>query len=70
MSKHYRRVPDDWFIVTCDLRDSTKAIGAGLYQDVNLIGAACISATKTAIPYDFPFVFGGDGASLLLPERM
>lgn len=69
MSKHYRRVPDDWFIVICDLRDSTKAIGAGRYQDVNLIGAACISVMKTVIPYDFPFVFGGDGASLLLPER-
>ncbi len=37
MSKHFRRVPDDWFIVICDLRDSTKAIGAGRYQDVNLI---------------------------------
>ena len=69
MSKHYRRVPDDWFIVICDLRDSTEAIEAGLYQDVNLMGAACISTMKTAITDDFPFVFGGDGASLLLPER-
>ena len=62
-------VPDDWFIVICDLRDSTEAIEAGLYQDVNLMGAACISTMKTAITDDFPFVFGGDGASLLLPDR-
>jgi hypothetical protein len=69
MSKHYRRVPDDWFIVICDLRGSTEAIGAGLYQNINLIGAACISTVRTAIRDDFPFVFGGDGASLLLPEQ-
>lgn len=69
MSKHYRLVPDDWFIVICDLRDSTKAIDAGLYRNVNLIGAACISTVRTAVPDDFPFVFGGDGATLLLPEQ-
>ena len=34
-----------------------------------LMGGACISTMKTAIPDDFPFVFGGDGASLLLPDR-
>lgn len=54
MSKHYRLVPDDWFIVICDLRDSTKAIDAGLYRNVNLIGAACISTVRTVVPDDFP----------------
>jgi hypothetical protein len=69
MSKHYRRVPDDWFIVICDLRGSTEAIDSGLYQNVNLIGAACISTVRAALPDEFPFVFGGDGASLLLPAQ-
>ncbi|MEK6774860.1 MAG: DUF3095 domain-containing protein [Bdellovibrionota bacterium] len=60
--------PLDWFVVLTDLRGSTKAIEEGRYKDVNLIGAASIAVIKNILgTRDFPFVFGGDGATFILP---
>ncbi|MEG4283144.1 DUF3095 domain-containing protein [Microcoleus sp. A006_D1] len=60
-------VPDDWYIVVTDIRGSTKAIEAGKYKEVNLLGACSIVAVlNVAGPTEIPFVFGGDGASLLI----
>ena len=64
----YRPLPDDWFIVLADITGSTKAIEAGRYKDVNMIGAACITAVINAVPgCSIPYVFGGDGATLAVP---
>ncbi|MCA0352542.1 MAG: DUF3095 domain-containing protein [Chloroflexi bacterium] len=64
----YHRVPDDWVIVVSDIEQSTKAIGEGRYKDVNFIGASTIVALLNLQPnLDIPFVFGGDGATVLLP---
>jgi len=65
---NYRRAPDDWHVVIADVVSSTAAIAQGRYKDVNMIGAACINAVlnisqKKTIPY----VFGGDGATLMVP---
>jgi hypothetical protein len=44
---------------------STRAIAAGRYKSVNLAGASAISAVMNALHgASFPFVFGGDGATL------
>lgn len=60
--------PDSWFLVLSDVRGSTKAIQEGRYQDVNLIGAASITCVLNVLnSQDFPFVFGGDGATMLVP---
>ena len=60
-------VPDDWYIVVTDIRGSTKAIEAGKYKEVNLLGASSIVAVLNAAgETEIPFVFGGDGASLLM----
>jgi hypothetical protein len=60
-------VPDDWYIVVTDIRGSTKAIEAGKYKEVNLLGACSIVAVLNAAgETEIPFVFGGDGASLLM----
>lgn len=60
-------VPDDWYIVVTDIRGSTKAIEAGKYKEVNLVGACSIVAVlNVAGQTEIPFVFGGDGASLLM----
>lgn len=60
-------VPDDWYIVVTDIRGSTKAIEAGKYKEVNLLGACSIAAVlNVAGKTEIPFVFGGDGASLLI----
>jgi hypothetical protein len=67
-SSLYRDVPDDWYVVLCDIQDSTKAIEAGRYRDVNAISGATIAAMLNIAPgTDLPFVFGGDGATILIP---
>jgi hypothetical protein len=67
-ARHYVEAPDDWLVVIADIKDSTEAARAGRYKDVNLIGAACITAVLNATSgLELPFVFGGDGATLLIP---
>lgn len=68
-NRHYTTAPDNWFIFVADIRGSTKAIEAGKYRDINMIGAACIAGVVNAVkPFDIPYVFGGDGATLVAPE--
>lgn len=67
----YYDVPDDWEIIIVDVKNSTKAIQAGRYKDVNGLAAAAITAMLNLIPEsDIPFVFGGDGATILLPPEL
>ena len=66
----YAPVPADWTVVLTDVRGSTDAVRAGRYRDVNYVGAASIAAVLNAIGRaDVPFVFGGDGATLVLPPE-
>ena len=66
--RHYLAAPDDWLLVLTDVRGSTEAARAGRYKDVNMIGAACITATLNVTRgLDLPYVFGGDGATVLIP---
>jgi len=68
-ARHYVDAPDDWLVVVADIKDSTEAARAGRYKDVNLIGAACITGVLNATRgLELPFVFGGDGATLLIPS--
>ncbi len=65
--KNFFPAPDDWVIVIADIRGSTRAVDEGRYKDVNMIGGAAICAVRNATgSRDWPFVFGGDGATLLL----
>ncbi len=67
---HYRSAPADWLVVIADIVGSTAAIEAGRYKHVNMVGAACITAVLNAVgEVDIPFVFGGDGATLLIPPQ-
>src|SRR5689334_10477423 len=60
----YQPLPGDWYLGLADVVQSTKAIRANRYKAVNMAGAAVIAAVTNALPgQDFPFVFGGDGAS-------
>jgi DUF3095 family protein len=64
----YSSLPDDWTIGVADIVDSTKAIAAQRYKAVNMAGAAVIAAVTNALEgREFPFVFGGDGASFAVP---
>src|SRR5947207_752389 len=60
----YSRLPDDWMIGVADIVESTKAIANQRYKAVNMAGAAVIASVTNALEgREFPFVFGGDGAS-------
>jgi hypothetical protein len=68
--KYYFEAPDDWYVVITDVKDSTKAIESGRYRDINTIGAARIIVVQNAVKnFAFPFAFGGDGASILIPSK-
>jgi hypothetical protein len=60
----YSPLPDDWTIGVADVVESTRAIAQARYKAVNMAGAAVIAAVTNALDgREFPFAFGGDGAS-------
>lgn len=67
-SASYAPVPGDWYVLAADIVNSSEAIGNGRYKEVNFVGAAVITAVLNRLGRDrIPFVFGGDGALLLVP---
>jgi hypothetical protein len=63
----YSPLPDDWTIGVADVVNSTQAIADKRYKAVNMAGAAVIAAITNALDgREFPFVFGGDGASFAI----
>lgn len=67
----YRPAPDDWWIACADIAGSTRAITDGKYKAVNTVGVAAIAALRNvAKPLEVPYVFGGDGAVVLLPGHL
>jgi DUF3095 family protein len=63
-------LPDGWMVGVADVMQSTKAIAENRYKAVNMAGAAVIVAITNALgDRDFPFVFGGDGASFAVPPE-
>src|SRR5438105_15682770 len=68
----YSPLPDNWTIGVADIVESTKAIADQRYKAVNMAGAAVIAAVTNALEgREFPFVFGGDGASFAVgPEDL
>ena len=67
--ENYSEVPSGWSVILSDIRGSTRAIQAGRYQDVNMAGAATIAAVLNVTRgLEVPYVFGGDGATFLIPK--
>ncbi len=67
----YHLLPKDWYVIITDVVGSTKAIKEGRYRAVNMVGAATIAVVKNiAGAIEFPFQFGGDGASLCIPPNL
>lgn len=70
MDSHFAEVPGDWQVLIADIMDSTRAVEEGRYKDVNTLGAATIVAAHSQMENDsFPFVFGGDGSSMVIPPH-
>jgi hypothetical protein len=69
-SENFCTVPNDWAVIITDIVDSTKAIELGRYKDINLLGACSIIVILNIVgDLEIPFIFGGDGASILIPPR-
>ena len=68
---NFSDVPEDWFIIMSDVKDSTQAVSSGKHNDVNLIAAGslivALNIAKSA-DIEIPFFFGGDGSTLIVPE--
>lgn len=66
----YQQAPADWSVVVTDIEGSTKAIQDGRYKIVNMVGASTVAAiVNTLKTREIPFVFGGDGATALIPSQ-
>lgn len=66
----FHALPSDWFVFITDIKNSTRAIEEGRYRAVNTLGAGTVAVAQNVTGGDnFPYVFGGDGASLMIaPE--
>ncbi len=65
---YFLPIPPDWVVVISDIKGSTQAIKEGRFKDVNMLGAATITIAINAMKeYNIISVFGGDGATLVIP---
>lgn len=68
--EYYSPVPDSWYVLMTDVVGSTQAIAGGQYKQINYLGASSIMAVLNVLrPQEVPFIFGGDGASILVSPR-
>jgi hypothetical protein len=69
--KAFTKVPESWNIIVTDVKNSTQALKDGKQQAVNLAATASIVAClniSRAKGIEVPFFFGGDGATLIVPD--
>jgi hypothetical protein len=67
----YTPMANDWYIMCTDIKGSTKAIENGQYKDINFLGAlSIISLLNINKTIELPFIFGGDGAFILIPPSI
>jgi hypothetical protein len=69
-TSRYRSAPDDWALAVTDIVDSTGAIARGQHKTVNFVAAMAIAALRNlCAPTRIPFLFGGDGAVIMVPPQ-
>lgn len=67
------RVPENWYVIITDIKNSTIAIQQGLHETINLVATGSIVAIlNIAYKADLtvPFFFGGDGATFIIPPSI
>jgi len=68
---NYSKIPENWYVLVSDIKGSTKAIEEGMYKKVNFVAAlAIIGVLNIDKNSEFPYIFGGDGASLIIPPHL
>ena len=69
--QQFNALPEDWHVIITDIQNSTKAVDRGDHQLVNLIATGSIIAILNIAQKhttEIPFFFGGDGATMLVPD--
>ena len=67
----FKDIPKDWYIIASDVKNSTQAIKDGKYKEVNILGALTIIAIlNLKKEIELPFIFGGDGATIMIPPSL
>ncbi len=67
----YYLPPESWHFVMTDVVNSTGAIEEGRYKEVNTAGSLGAMAISNILgDMQFPFVFGGDGMTYLIPGQL
>ncbi len=69
----FYKIPENWFVVITDVKNSTPALKQGLHETVNLVATGSIVAVLN-LAYKaniaVPFFFGGDGATFIIPPSL
>jgi hypothetical protein len=66
-------VPDNWYVIIADVKNSTAAVNAGKHNDVNMVAAASLVVALNVAKsnnLEIPFLFGGDGGTVFVPEEV
>lgn len=69
----FTAVPGNWHVVLTDVKKSTQALSNGMHHLVNLVATGSIIAALNIARRAgtrVPFFFGGDGATLIVPEPL
>src|SRR5471030_1703974 len=69
----FAAVPGDWHVVLTDVKGSTRALNDGMHHLVNLVATGSIIAAlniSRRADIRVPFFFGGDGATLIVPDSL
>ncbi|WP_255372974.1 DUF3095 domain-containing protein [Chitinophaga sp. YR573] len=67
----FYKIPDNWYVIITDIKNSTAAVQSGLHETVNLIATGSIVAVLNIsfkANITIPFFFGGDGATFIVPQ--
>lgn len=68
---NYYHAPRSWHVVMTDVINSTVAIEEGRYKEVNTAGCiAAMAISNLKKDMQFPFLFGGDGMTYLIPTEL
>jgi hypothetical protein len=70
---YFQPVPTSWCVIVTDVQGSTQAVNEGRGRDLNTVAASCVIAALNvtkAHGCEIAFFYGGDGATLIVPEGL
>ncbi|MGJ8743081.1 DUF3095 family protein [Polaribacter sp.] len=69
----FSSIPNTWYVVVVDVKNSTKAVDEGKHHQINLTATGAIISVLNTIRKEkkniqIPYFFGGDGATFIIPS--